>query len=988
MRIPRAAKLSTLGLAVYGAVLAAPPSLSAEEAWGLKAIRAAEAWPTTRGRSETVIAVIDSGVLEKHEQLEPRIASPRSVFSLTGRQVGGPQEIDHGTAVAVIAAGKTLGVCPACSLMPVHVQVGRSRGILRADKFTTDGSINGIYRAIEAGAKVVNMSIRLGEPVSLYRKGGPLYRALSVPFRAAEEAGITVVVAAGNEGADIEDSAKGNRYCNNPYTLCVGGIGLDPSGKVVPYKDSNHGPGVDVSAPAVEIHTGAADSRRAYVRVPSGTSLAAPHVAGLAGLIVSAKPDLHPRDVRYAIIASAAGDKAVEKKLRWAVDEDAQDEELKLWARAYLLLRGETKAPDRVEEKLKQLLLSLIPQAYAERWYYPEVVIPEGGNTIQGKAVGGLVDAPRAIALAKKLTVPVARPALDGEQAKLAASIPAQELVKLYELARLEGSYAGALDPEGLAEIVGPFELRIAKPSDRLEVVRPKSPGKGYSERLEFLAPGSFRHLATLDGKDHGQGTVEVRRFGDFIFVKNPKTGTRMAYESKARVRSVGGIAGGMAKLLAVFDAHPRSVSPYRPAPFCTIAGCEAGVIKIGLFGEYEEKSYSLPGAVSVFAGAKKVAEGSGSGPGFGFVLPSGAYRLRVADPLGPGAEQEIDITVAAGEEVLREVSFPKGFLRIRTLDSAGKPREANVWISSGKKELTYSWGGTQFGFFLSAGTYTARVEDREPGSAVRTNLDVTIETGKALSREVKLARGTLHLRTFETGGKPLATRAKIFRGDTLWETKNENREMELALPPGAYRVVVQEYMMSLRAGDNAPSAEAVVTIEDGKTTARDLTVPGGTLTLRSLLPDGKPVETRLSVLSGEKEVFYTSGTRSEKLFLAPGDYRIKIEKKTGSATMEAEAQAKVEDGKSVQQDLTLPAGVLSIRSVDRAGKPVRADLRLYSGDKHLTTKYGDTTFEMLLPPGRYRAQLTDSSDSKRKEELEVTIEEGKTLARDVVFGR
>lgn len=987
MRIPGTAKLSILALAVWAAAVSAPPSFAAEEAWGLKAIRAAEAWPTTRGRSETLIAVIDTGVLEKHEQVEPRIASPRSLFSLTGRQVVGAQLLDHGTAVAVIAAGKTLGVCPACSVMPVQVDVGTRSGILWADKTSGDAIANGIYRAIEAGAKVVNMSINNSVQVSLFRKGGSLYRAFRVPFRAAEEAGITVVVAAGNEGADVKDSAKGNRYCNNPYTLCVGGVGLDPAGNVVPYKNSNHGTDVDVSAPAVEIYTGVAGSRRAYTR-GTGTSEAAPHVAGLAGLMASARPDLRPRDIRYAIIASAASDKAVEKKLRWAVDEDAQDEDLKLWARAYLLLRGETKAPDRVEEKLKQVLLAVIPPAYAERWYYPEVVIPEGGNTIQGKAVGGLVDAPRAIALAKKLAVPVARPTLDEEQAKLAAAIAVQDLVRLYELLRLEGSYAGSLDPEGLADIVGPFELRIARPFDRLEVVRPKSPGKGYSERLEFIAPGSFRHLAALDGKDHGQGTVEVWRFGDFLFVKNPKTGARIAYESKARAHFVGGIKSAMAKLLAVFDAHPRSVSPYRPSPFCTIAGCEAGVVRVGIFGEYEDRSYLLPGAVSVFAGTKKVAEGSGSGPGFSFVLPPGAYRLRVADPLGPGAQQELDIAVAGGEEVQREVVFPKGLLRIRTLDTAGKPRQANVWIHSGKKELTYLWGRTSFGFLLSAGAYTARVEDREPGSAVRTRLDVTIETGKALSREVKLARGTLHLRTFETGGKPLATSAKIFRGDALWETKNQNRELKLALTPGSYRVVVREYIMSLRVGDNAASAEAVVTIEDGKTTAQDLTVPGGTLTLRSLMPDGKPVGTRLWVLSGDREVFHTFGAKSEKLFLAPGVYRIRIESKTGEATMETEAQATVEDGKSVQRDLTLPAGTLSIRTVDRSGKPVRADLRLYSGEKHVTTKYGDTTFEMLLPPGRYRAQLTDRSDSKRKEEIEVTLEEGKMLAREVKFNQ
>lgn len=969
----------------------APAKADPKEAWGLKAIRAAEAWKTTRGRSETVIAVIDDGVLEKHEQVESRIVSPRSVNSVTGRQAGYP---NHGTAVAVVAAGRTLGVCPACSVMPLQVQAKLSRGILEADIGSSNDMMTAIYRAIEAGAKVVNMSIATRFGATFYGKGGRWRRGLLAPLRAAEEAGVTVVIAAGNEGVDVSgrvshagrtvfSSYQGNGFCSTPYSLCVGGVGLDPSGNVVPYKNSNHGPEVNVSAPAVEVSTGAADSRQAYTR-DTGTSYAAPHVAGLAGLIASAKPDLRPRDIRYAIIASAAGDKAVEKKLRWTVDEEAQEEDLRLWARAYFLLRGETKAPDKLEERLKQILLSLIPAAYAERWYYPEVVIPEGGNTIQGKAVGGLIDAPRALSLARKLPVPVAPPTLDGEQARLAVSIPIQDLVRLYELARLEESYAGSFDPEGLADIVGPFELRIAKPFDRLEVVRPKSPGKSYSERLEFLAPGSFRHLATLDGRDYGQGTVEVKRLGDFLFLRNPKSGARLAYQSTTRT-GVGsrGIMGAMAKLLGVFDAHPRSVSPYSPSPFCTIAGCEAGVVKVGLFAEYEDRSYLLPGAVSVFSGTRKVAEGSGSGPGFAFVLPAGAYRLRVADPLGPGWEQELDIAVAAGQEVRRDVVFPKGLLSIRTLDSAGKPREANVEIYSGKKKLTYSWGGTQFGFFLSAGAYTARIEDREPGSAVRTNLDVAIETGKTLARDVKLARGTLHLRTFETGGKPLTTSAKIFRGDALWETKLGNQELKLALTPGSYRVVVREGSMSLRAGEkNAPSAEAMVTIENGKTTTQDLTVHGGTLALRSLMPDGKPVSVYLQVFSGDKAVISLHRTE-EKFFLAPGDYRIKIEKKTGSATMEAEARVTVEDGKSVQRDLTLPAGVLSIRPVDQNGKPVRADLRLYSGEKHVTTKYGDTSFEMLLPPGGYRVLV---EAQKVKKELDVVIETGKTVRKDVTL--
>ena len=248
------------------------------------------------------------------------------------------------------------------------------------------------------------------------------------------------------------------------------------------------------------------------------------------------------------------------------------------------------------------------------------------------------------------------------------------------------------------------------------------------------------------------------------------------------------------------------------------------------------------------------------------------------------------------------------------------------------------------------------------------------------LTREIRLAHGTLLLRTFESGGKPLTTNAKIFQGDTELESKSRNDVLKLDLTPGTYRIQVRETFLADSAGA-AAGAEAVVTIEDGKTTARDLTVPGGTLTLRSLMPDGKPADTSLKVLAGDK-VAFESGYGASKLFLAPGTYRVRItERKTGVATLEAPVT--IEDGKTVHRDLTLPVGILSIRAVDQNDKPVRADLSVYSGDKRIASQSRETAFEMLLPPGRYRVQL---EAQKVKKEIAVTIETGKTVRNDVII--
>lgn len=239
--------------------------------WNLERIGAPDAWDITQGSREVRIAVVDSGVDLDHPDLEGRIDTSRG-YDFIGRDAVADDGFGHGTHVAGVLAAATdngshvAGIAGECVLIPVRVLDRWGNG-------ETSTMAEGIRYAADQGADVINVSA-----------GGPDdARVLSDAVDYAVSKGCVVVAAAGNRGiAGLDYPAA------YPDVVSVGAVDeTDASASF-----SRFGDRLDMVAPGVAVHslrpiTGAADSGTG---VMSGTSMATPHVAGVAALLRSANP--------------------------------------------------------------------------------------------------------------------------------------------------------------------------------------------------------------------------------------------------------------------------------------------------------------------------------------------------------------------------------------------------------------------------------------------------------------------------------------------------------------------------------------------------------------------------------------------------------------------------------------------------------------------------------------------------------------------------
>lgn len=293
-------------------------------------IRADQVWDTTdqsgrqvRGRGVT-IAILDTGIDYTHIDLGAGCFGPQT-DPITGRPVckvvGGYDVINedadpiddhgHGTHVAAIAAGTgTLnGVAPEASLLAYKVVNAGGFG-------TWDSVIEGIERAVDPNqdgnvsdaADVMNLS--LGGP-------GTPDDPVSLAVDAAVDAGTTVVVAAGNSSVNSWDEANVDMPGVARDAITVGATTKQDSHTTF----SSRGPVVwngqtlvkpDLAAPGEAIcaarwsgwNVGPTCIDSAHVRL-SGTSMAAPHVAGTAALLLQADPSLSTDEVKAVLKGSA-----------------------------------------------------------------------------------------------------------------------------------------------------------------------------------------------------------------------------------------------------------------------------------------------------------------------------------------------------------------------------------------------------------------------------------------------------------------------------------------------------------------------------------------------------------------------------------------------------------------------------------------------------------------------------------------------------------
>ncbi|MCX5013867.1 S8 family peptidase [Streptomyces sp. NBC_00555] len=230
------------------------------------------------------VYVVDTGINVRHREFGGRArAGYNGLFLQTSGDCNG-----HGTHVAATVGGETYGVAKGVSLVSVKVADCQGSGRLSA-------MIGGIEWMVKNAAKspatpaVANMSM-----------GGTPSRALDAAVTRAIASGITFVVAAGNDGKN----ACAGSPARVPQAVTVGATDAEDRHA----RFSSHGRCVDLSAPGVSVVSAWKGSATATAR-SSGTSMATPHVAGVAALIRADGTGKTPQQVAGALLRSAVPDR-------------------------------------------------------------------------------------------------------------------------------------------------------------------------------------------------------------------------------------------------------------------------------------------------------------------------------------------------------------------------------------------------------------------------------------------------------------------------------------------------------------------------------------------------------------------------------------------------------------------------------------------------------------------------------------------------------
>ena len=242
------------------------------------------AWNYTMGSNQIKIAILDTGVLLTHPEFAGRLLPG---YDFVNNDTDPTDDFGHGTHVTGIAAAGAnngigmVGICPECSIIPVKVLDQSNSG-------TWSSVAAGMVFAVDAGANIISLSLG----------GGSNSQIVQDAVQYAMEHNVLVIAAAGNNKSDapfypaaLDDvvAVAATRNDDTSWSL------------------SNYGPFIDVAAPGYAIYSTFNNLSNTYggYSYKSGTSMAAPHVAGLAGLLLSQNPALTVSQIRSIVQETA-----------------------------------------------------------------------------------------------------------------------------------------------------------------------------------------------------------------------------------------------------------------------------------------------------------------------------------------------------------------------------------------------------------------------------------------------------------------------------------------------------------------------------------------------------------------------------------------------------------------------------------------------------------------------------------------------------------
>lgn len=298
-----------------------------EAQWALTKIQTSQAWATTKGSDEIVVAILDTGVEHTHVALRNNIwTRPASIAPYQDRDLGTVDDVvggnfagsgnplgdsmndpldenGHGTSCAGVIGAKCSKDQEACGVNQ-NVRI-MSLKFMNAGGFgTVSGAVQAINYAIERKRFGVNLRI-----VSVGWGLAQRSRALEDVIQKAYEAGILFVAAAGDSGADNDVTPQ------YPASYPLGNIlsvaATDRNDALAPF--SNYGvKSVQLAAPGSDVLTTALGND---YEMRSGTSMSASVVAGVAALVLAKQPSLTVDGLRAQLLKSVDKAPALQRRV-------------------------------------------------------------------------------------------------------------------------------------------------------------------------------------------------------------------------------------------------------------------------------------------------------------------------------------------------------------------------------------------------------------------------------------------------------------------------------------------------------------------------------------------------------------------------------------------------------------------------------------------------------------------------------------------------
>jgi len=272
---------------------AAPAQVDESEAtWGLQLTKATSSQYTGRGIR---IAVLDTGMDLGHPDFTGRTIVSQSF--VTGQAVQDGH--GHGTHCIGTAAGpRQPGQLPRYGVA-YEAEIHAGKVLSNQGSGGDSGILAGISWAIRNGCPIISMS--LGAPTVVGQSYSTVFETVA---RRALSRGTLIIAAAGNESSRPAHIAPVGHPANCPSIMAVGAI--DQRLEVASFSSGGLNPNggqVDIAGPGVMVRS--SWPRPTLYRTISGTSMATPHVAGLAALLAEADPDARGRTLSCLLMQTA-----------------------------------------------------------------------------------------------------------------------------------------------------------------------------------------------------------------------------------------------------------------------------------------------------------------------------------------------------------------------------------------------------------------------------------------------------------------------------------------------------------------------------------------------------------------------------------------------------------------------------------------------------------------------------------------------------------